>query len=85
VSTTDPAARPDKKAKGPKAKRAYLGHVCMENRHGWVVDTRVTQATGTAEQAAALAMKAALIPSQAKSVTHSRRAYTESHQNNLSI
>ena len=60
VSTTDPAARPDKKAKGPEAKRAYLGHVCMENRHSWVVDTRVTQATGTAEREAALAMAEAM-------------------------
>jgi hypothetical protein len=60
VSTTDPAARPDKKAKGPEAKRAYLGHVRMEIRHGQVVDTRVTQATGTAEREAALAMAEAM-------------------------
>jgi hypothetical protein len=63
ASTTDPDARPDKKAKGPEAKRCYLGHVRMENRHGWVVDTRVTQATGTAEREAALAM-AEVIPGQ---------------------
>jgi hypothetical protein len=56
VSTTDPAARPGKKAKGPEVKHVYLGHVRMENRHGRVVDTRVTQATGTAEREAALAM-----------------------------
>jgi IS5 family transposase len=35
----------------------------MENRHGLVVDTRVTQATGTAEREAALAMAEA-IPGQ---------------------
>ena len=35
----------------------------MENRHGLVVDTRVTQATGTAEREAALAMAQA-IPGQ---------------------
>ncbi len=52
-STTDPEARLFKKAKGQEAKLAYLGHVLMENRHGLVVDTRVTQATGTAERAAA--------------------------------
>jgi transposase len=55
-STTDPEARLFKKAKGQEAKLAYLGHVLMENRNGLVVDTRVTQATGTAERDAAEAM-----------------------------
>jgi transposase len=63
ASTTDPEARLYKKAKGQEAKLAYLGHVLMENRHGLVVDTRVTQATGTAEREAALAMAEA-IPGQ---------------------
>jgi transposase len=52
-STTDPEARLFKKAKGQEAKLGYLGHVLMENRNGLVVDTRVTQATGTAERDAA--------------------------------
>jgi transposase len=56
ASTTDPEARLYKKAKGQEAKLAYLGHVLMENRHGLVVDTAVTQATGTAEREAALTM-----------------------------
>jgi IS5 family transposase len=56
ASTTDPEARLYKKATGQEAKLAYLGHVLMENRHGLVVDTRVTPATGTAEREAALAM-----------------------------
>ena len=56
ASTTDPEARLYKKAKGQEAKLCYLGHVLMENRHGLVVDTQVTQATGTAEREAALAM-----------------------------
>jgi IS5 family transposase len=56
ASTTDPEARLYKKAKGQEAKLVYLGHVLMENRHGLVVDTRVTQATGTAEREAALVM-----------------------------
>ncbi len=34
----------------------FLGHVLMENRHGLVVNTRLTQATGTAEREAALAL-----------------------------
>jgi transposase len=55
-SSTDPEARLFKKAKGQEAKLAYLGHVLMENRNGLVVDTRVTQATGTAERDAAAAM-----------------------------
>lgn len=60
ASTTDPEARLYKKAKGQEAKLAYLGHVLMENRHGLVVDTCVTQATGTAEREAALAMVEAI-------------------------
>jgi transposase len=56
ASTTDPEARLYKKAKGQEAKLCYLGHVLMENRHGLVVDTQVTHATGTAEREAALAM-----------------------------
>ena len=60
ASTTDPEARLYKKAKGQEAKLAYLGHVLMENRHGLVVDTDVTQATGTAEREAALTMAEAI-------------------------
>jgi transposase len=56
ASTTDPNARLYKKATGQEAKLAYLGHVLMENRHGLVVDTRVTQATGSAEREAILAI-----------------------------
>ena len=60
ASTTDPEARLYKKAKGQEAKLCYLGHLLMENRHGLVVDSRVTQATGTAEREAALAMAEAI-------------------------
>ncbi len=55
-STTDPDARLYKKSAGSEAKLAYLGHALMENRHGLLVKTRVTQATGTAEREAALKM-----------------------------
>jgi len=55
-STTDPQARLYKKSTGEAAKLCYLGHLLIENRHGLVVDTRVTQATGTAERDAAAAM-----------------------------
>jgi transposase len=55
-SITDPAARLFKKSRGSEAKLAYLGHLLTENRNGLVVDVRVTQANGTAERDAALAM-----------------------------
>ena len=56
ASTTDSDAQLYKKAKGQEAKLAFLGHVLMENRHGLVVETRLTTATGTAEREAALEM-----------------------------
>ena len=59
-STTDPQARLARKGAGKEAKLCYAGHVEMDNRHGLVVNTRLTQATGTAEPAAALAMVADL-------------------------
>jgi transposase len=55
-STTDPAARLYKKSRGSEARLGYLGHVITENRHGLVVDARLTQATGTAERSAAIEM-----------------------------
>jgi transposase len=55
-STTDPQARLYKKAPGQQSKLCFLGHVLTENRNGLVVDARLTQATGTAEREAALAM-----------------------------
>jgi transposase len=55
-STTDPEARLYKKGDGQPARLCYIGHVMMENRNGLVVDGTITQASGTAERAAALAM-----------------------------
>jgi transposase len=55
-SKTDPEARLYKKGPGKEAKLSYQGHVLMENRNGLVTETRLTQATGTAERAAAVAM-----------------------------
>ena len=37
-----------------------MGHVLMENRHGLVVDARLTQADGYAERAAAVEMLEAI-------------------------
>jgi transposase len=56
ASTTDPEARLSRKSRGHEAKLAYQGHVLMENRHGLVVDTCVSQATGIAERETAVAM-----------------------------
>lgn len=59
VSTTDPEARL-MRMKGKESKLSYQGHVLMENRHGLVVGSRLTQADGFAEREAALAMLEAL-------------------------
>ena len=55
-STTDPESRLYKKGKGKEAKLSYMGHVLMENRNGLVVGAMVTQATGKAEEEAAVAL-----------------------------
>jgi hypothetical protein len=55
-STTDADARLYKKAVGREAKLGYLAHLLTENRHGFIIDTAVTGATGTAERDAAIAM-----------------------------
>jgi len=55
-SKTDRDARLFRKGKGKEAKRVYMGHALTDNRHGLVVATRTTLATGTAEREAAEAM-----------------------------
>jgi transposase len=57
-STTDPEARLARKGPGKEARLCYAGHLQMDNRHGLVVNTRLTQASGIAEPTAALAMAA---------------------------
>lgn len=56
ASTTDPEARLYKQATGQETQLGFLEHGLMENRHGVVVNTRLTPATGTAERKAALAL-----------------------------
>ena len=56
VSTTDPEALLARKGQGQAAKLSFVGHVLMENRNGLAVDVVLSQATGTAETAAALTM-----------------------------
>ncbi|MBF6571815.1 MAG: IS5 family transposase [Candidatus Binataceae bacterium] len=60
-STTDPDARLARKGPGKEARLCYAGHVQMDNRHGLVVNTRLTQASGSAEPTAALAMAAEIV------------------------
>ncbi|MCA9519897.1 MAG: IS5 family transposase [Myxococcales bacterium] len=56
-SKTDPDARLMRR-KGKESKLSYQGHVLTENRHGLVVDARLTLADGHAEREAALEMLA---------------------------
>ena len=55
-SKTDPEARLLRKGRGREAKLCYLGHALMENRHGLLVDLRVSEANGYAERELALTM-----------------------------
>jgi len=59
-SKTDAESKLYTKSGGQAAKLQFMGHVTMENRNGLVVDTRLTQATGTAEREAAVEMAMAL-------------------------
>ena len=72
-STTDPEARLAR-MKGREAKLAYQGHVLADNRHGLVVDARLTQASGYAEREAAVAM-AQRIPTQQRVTLGMDRGY----------
>jgi transposase len=55
-STSDPEARLFCKGAGKAAQLCYMQHVLTENRNGLIVEVRTTQASGTAERAAALEM-----------------------------
>jgi transposase len=55
-STTDPEARLYRKAAGRETKLSHLGHAVGENRHGLIVGVTVTEANGTAERTAAVAL-----------------------------
>ena len=56
ASTTDPDARLYRKADGQPSRLRFMGHLLIENRHGLIVDVRITHATGRAEREAAEAM-----------------------------
>ena len=69
VSATDPEARLYKKGKGAAAKLCFIGHALTENRHGLVVETEMTQATGTAEREAAKLMIHGHAPGSERRIT----------------
>ncbi len=54
ASRTDPEAKLHRKGKGKEAKLSHMGHVLNENRNGLIVGIAATEASGTAERAAAL-------------------------------
>ncbi len=60
ASKTDPDARLYKKSRGSEARLSYLGHVMVENRHGFIVEAMLTRADGTAEADAAILMADAM-------------------------
>ena len=56
ASRTDPEARLYRKGVGREAKLSHMGHLLAENRHGLIVGVGVSEASGTAEREAALAL-----------------------------
>src|ERR1700731_1818992 len=56
ASKSDPEAQMARKGAGKEAKLSYSGNLLVENRNGLIVDSRVWEATGTAERYAALEM-----------------------------
>jgi len=56
ASRTDPEAQLATKGSGQTAKLCFMGHVLTENRNGLVVGVALTEASGTAERQAALAL-----------------------------
>ena len=61
-SCTDPDARLYKKSKGSAARLCHMGHALMENRHGLLMDIRITQANGRAERETAIRMLDETLP-----------------------
>lgn len=55
-SKTDPEARLFRKSRGHEARLCFGGHALVENRHGLLVDLRISEANGFAERQTALEM-----------------------------
>lgn len=74
ASKTDPDSQLYTKSPKAGAIPSYMGHVLTENRNGLVVDTRLTQANGSAEREAALEMLAEL-PGEARKTIGADKAF----------
>jgi transposase len=75
ASVTDPEAKLYRKGDGQSSKLAFMGHILMENRSGLVVAARLTQASGTAEREAALAMLDSHRPGRERITLGADKAY----------
>jgi transposase len=75
TSTTDPDAKLYRKGNGQAAKLSYMGHALMENRSGLIVQATLTQASGTAEREAAIAMLDRHAPGERRLTLGADKAY----------
>ena len=75
ASTTDGEAKLYRKGDGQPAKLSYMGHALMENRHGLIVATELTQASGTAERDATLALIERYRPKERRVTLGADKAY----------
>ncbi len=75
ASVTDPDARLARKSRGQGSQLAYLGNVLMDNRHGLVVATHVTQPGYHAECESAVEMLASLPPSSRRRTLGADKGY----------
>ncbi len=62
ASATDPDARLYKKAEGQPSRLCFVGTALMENRNGFVVDGRLTRASGVSECLSAIDLADRHIP-----------------------
>ena len=75
TSTMDPDAKLYRKGNGRAAKLSYMGHALMENRSGLIVQAVLTQASGTAERDAAIAMLDQHAPGERRLTLAADKAY----------
>ncbi len=74
-SVTDPDARLARKSRGQRSHLAYLGNVLMDNRHGLVVATHVTQPGYHAECESAVTMLGSLPPASRRRTLGADKGY----------
>jgi transposase len=74
-SKTDPEAKLMRKGNGREAKLSFTESVLMENRHGLVVDVKVTEATGDAETSAAIDLVVSALPTSTQITLGADKAY----------